>query len=156
MHMPKRCDVEVRESDLPRVLATIRALGFAAALGDLPPPGGPRSVAVWTVRCEGEAPVESEETVSLLETLTRALEDQALTYNLINTESVPPTPREWWTVRFSATGMPTGMRVRSGGAADLEVQLHALAQFLDVNRTALTATTDGPNAAPGTTGIAHE
>ncbi|HRI94834.1 MAG TPA: hypothetical protein PLZ93_04425 [Nocardioides sp.] len=140
--LPTRCDIEVRERDLPLVLALIRAQGLSMALGDAPPPDGHRQVAVWSARNELETCNQSQEDGSLVETLARTLEDHAITYVLVNTETFPAS-RRWWAVRLSDTGMPTGMRVLAGDADELDVQLEALSQFLCVDRAALTATAVG-------------
>ena len=140
--LPTRCDIEVRERDLPLVLALIRAQGLSMALGDAPPPDGHRQVAVWSARNELETCNQSQEDGSLVETLARTLEDHAITYVLVNTETFPAS-RRWWAVRLSDTVLPTGMRVLAGDADELDVQLEALSQFLCVDRAALTATAVG-------------
>lgn len=139
--LPTRCDIEVREPDLPRVLALIRAQGLSAALGDAPPPDGHRAVAVWSAPHEQEN--QSHAASSLVEILARTLEDHALTYTLINVETDPsPASRGWWTVRFSDSGLPAGMRLRGRDSDEVDVQLEALSQFLGIDRAALAATAD--------------
>lgn len=135
------CTIAVPEDSVDDVSRLLRRAGFDLVLGDLQEIGCSRWRLLRTIS-RHDSVTDSAGMSQMLThevALRRALLAAAADFKILDSDASDLDPKRWWQVLFAATGTSTGMRIRASGLSGVDEQLDALARFLGVPRSSLTA-----------------